>query len=394
MVSGTEQPRVPDPSKLSAVQKLMDTSDPYACGKEIDALFVAAMREAVRWHQERSPFFRRLMKFTGFHADEVQSIDDCARIPSVHANYFKTHEVLSVPREQISAHFTSSGTTGQKSQIFLDDWSAGAGERTVGWTLDSIGFRDTKLSNYLLYTYEIDPAERTGQLGTASTDYFLTGFAPVQELFVALRSIGEGRHEFDVFGAVNALRRFADEGLPVRILGFPAFMYFTLERMRAMKIPPMKLSPESWTFFGGGWKGNAERSIPKHELYAMIEEQLGIPNARCRDSYGSVEHSVPYIECKNHHYHVPIWSRLFARDVKTLERLPHGTPGFAHFVSAHRTTMPVLSIVMGDLVSTHEGASCGCGIERPYFEILGRAGTSKNRSCAIAAADLLKGKTA
>jgi hypothetical protein len=44
------------------------------------------------------------------------------------------------------------------------------------------------------------------------------------------------------------------------------------------------------------------------------------------------------------------------------------------------------------MVVMHEGKECGCGVETPWFEILGRAGTSKNKSCAIAAAELLKKK--
>jgi len=33
---------------------------------------------------------------------------------------------------------------------------------------------------------------------------------------------------------------------------------------------------------------------------------------------------------------------------------------------------------------------CGCGIKTPYMEIIGRAGTSKGKSCAITASELLK----
>ena len=163
--------------------------------------------------------------------------------------------------------------------------------------------------------------------------------------------------------------------------------------MKKLGIPPLKLHPESLVFLGGGWKGNADKQISKEELYSLIEEMLGIPNNRLRDGFGSVEHCVPYIECSNHEFHVPVWSRVFIRDVETLKALNYGEKGFLHFISPYITSMPAHSVIMGDMASLHEAKSCGCGSPTPYFRIHGRAGISKNKSCALAASELLKGKS-
>lgn len=48
---------------------------------------------------------------------------------------------------------------------------------------------------------------------------------------------------------------------------------------------------------------------------------------------------------------------------------------------------------MGDLASLHGADECDCGNGTPWFEIHGRAGISRNRSCAIAAAELLKDRS-
>jgi hypothetical protein len=40
---------------------------------------------------------------------------------------------------------------------------------------------------------------------------------------------------------------------------------------------------------------------------------------------------------------------------------------------------------MVDIAVLHDSKSCSCGIESQYFKILGRVGTDKVRSCAIAA---------
>jgi len=160
--------------------------------------------------------------------------------------------------------------------------------------------------------------------------------------------------------------------------------------MKKMGLPPLKFHPDSLVFLGGGWKGHADKQIEKHDLYKLAEEMLGIPNSRLRDGFGSVEHCVPYVECDRHEFHVPAWSRVFIRDVATLKPLTWGEKGFLHFVSPYITSMPAHSVIMGDMASLHN--DCSCNLKTPYFKIHGRAGVAKNKSCALAASELLKGK--
>ncbi|GAA0491728.1 acyl-protein synthase [Streptomyces sp. NPDC046215] len=372
---------VPDPGLLPRVQELCDLTDPYAAGPAEDELFAAAMAEINAWHRDRSPFFRSLHDATGPGGDAF-------RTPLVHANFFKRHEVLSIPRDDVDLHLTSSGTTGQKSQMFFDRWTIRSAQRMVARIFERNGWITPEQDvNYLLYSYE--PA-RDLNLGTSFTDNYLCDFAPARQVEYALRATGNG-HEFDPFGCVAALRRFAQEDAPVRILGFPAFLYFTLERMRAMGLAPLRLPEGSLVILGGGWKGNADRQIAKHDLYARVTEQLGIPSERIRDTFGSVEHCIPYIECDRHNLHAPVWSRISVRSTRTLEALPYGEKGYLHLVSPYITSVPAQSVVMGDLASVQPGSACGCGLATDWFTVHGRAGVSRNRSCAVAAAELMKG---
>jgi phenylacetate-coenzyme A ligase PaaK-like adenylate-forming protein len=144
------------------------------------------------------------------------------------------------------------------------------------------------------------------------------------------------------------------------------------------------------TMLGGGWKGYADKQISKIELYNLVEEMLGIPESNCRDGYGSTEHSVPYFECPKHHFHIPVYSRMIIRDVETLKPLPYGEAGFANFITPHLISVPAVSVLMGDMAVLHPACECGCGIKTPFMEIIGRAGTSKAKSCAITASELLK----
>lgn len=381
----TEPLMVPDPDALAGVQLLCNSRDPYRTGSEHDALFIRAMQEILLWHQQRSPFFAALLGSQQIDPRAIATIEDLARIPTIHANFFKTHELLSVDRSALCSSLTSSGTTGQKSQMFYDPFTLLSGQQMVAAIFSYYGWnRPDKQTNYLLYAYEPLPASR---LGTSHTNTFLCRFAPAARVSYVLRATGTSSHEFDLFGAIRTLQEYEDEGLPVRIFGFPSFLYFTLVRMRDLGIS-VTLPADSLIFLGGGWKGAAGEQISKSELYALITDRLGIPDDRCREGYGSVEHSVPYVECAHHHLHQPVWSRVLIRDVSSLQPLNDGEPGFLHFLTPHTTSVPAVSVLMGDLAVLHR--DCPCGLSTPYFEVLGRAGVSKNRSCAVAAAELLQ----
>ncbi|MFN3455642.1 MAG: hypothetical protein ACK41T_11845, partial [Pseudobdellovibrio sp.] len=142
-----------------------------------------------------------------------------------------------------------TGTSGQKSQMFFDEWSLGSAQKMVDLIYNYYGWiTPNSKANYLLYTYQTEPDSK---LGTAFTDNYLTKYAPVNRAEYCLKFTGKGTHDFDVFGAMRTLQEYEVQGLPVRIFGFPSFFYFTLQRMKDLKYPKLKLSPESLVFLGG-----------------------------------------------------------------------------------------------------------------------------------------------
>lgn len=375
----------PSRALLGSVEAVCKQTNPYDIMESGEISFSRAMKEIILWHQEKSPFYRQFLKDNKFEIHNWSG--DYADIPSIPAEFFKYHAVKSINDENVHINLTSSGTSGQKSQMFFDEWSLGSAQKMVDYIYEYYGWVSEQKSNYMLYSYQ---TEADSRLGTSYTDNFLTKYSPVNRVEYALKLNGKGAHDFDVFGTIRAFQEFEREGIPVRIFGFPSFFYFTLQRMKDLKIQPLHFSSDSLVFLGGGWKGYANQEIKKSELYSLAEEMLGIPNSRLRDGFGSVEHCIPYVECKNHRFHVPVYSKVLIRDLKTLASVGYDTPGFLQFISPYITSAPAHVVTMGDLAKLHSGESCGCGLKNDWFEILGRAGVSKNKSCAIAAAELLK----
>ena len=243
---------------LSCVDALCALDRPYHEDSDSQRLFDAAMREIVAFHVMNTPGYRQWLAHHHIQADAA-NIDSWSQLPPIFANYFKQNLLISRSGED-ALELTSSGTSGQKSRMRYDERSIGAAQGMVDRIFRHYGWETPEVPcNYLLLSYE--PADII-TLGTSFTDQFLCKYAPVKRAVYALRHSGSG-HEFDPFGVIRALREFAEEGLPVRILGFPAFMWFVLERMREMQLPPLQLHPQSLAFFGGGWKTHADREIPK-----------------------------------------------------------------------------------------------------------------------------------
>ncbi|WLH38159.1 acyl-protein synthase [Pseudomonas sp. FP2196] len=372
---------------LPSSDALCALTHPYCADSVPPDLFNQAMTEISRFHCQHTPGYEHWLNANGLDAHDLEGLDDWSRLPPIFANYFKQKLLLSSVGED-ALELTSSGTSGQKSRMRYDERSLAAAQFMVAQIFRHYGWDtpDTP-SNYLLLSYE---PQGHITLGTSFTDQFLCRFAPPHRVVYALRNNGNG-HQFDVFGVIQALQSFAEEGLPVRILGFPAFLWQTLQRMQDTGVGNIQLPADSLAFFGGGWKTQAADEIPRQQLYARIHRQLGIETSRCRDGYGAVEHAVPYIECSQHRFHVPVYSKVFVRNPADLSLLPYGQKGLLSFVSPYISSSPAHAVVMSDLATLHPGASCGCGLANDWFELHGRAGTTAGRSCAMAAAELLGG---
>ncbi len=353
-----------------------------------EALFIEAMKESIKHHQTHCGFYKKLLRSSGFSPDQMKTIRELEKIPPIPAEFFKYHEILSVKKEAITIHATSSGTQGQRSQIFLDEESIRLGTQMAIKAMKYHGFISIIPTNYLMLGYE--PREGN-EMGNVKVALGMTRFAPAKEKLFALRPLGH-QYEIDYFGLIEGLKRFNRQKLPVRILGFPSYLYLLLQKMKDGGMKPLKLNKRSIVLTGGGWKKFDDLMINKKELYALVAEYLGIPSQNCRDFYSAVEHSVAYPECKNHRMHVPIWSRVIIRDIKTLKPLGFNEPGLLSFVSPLVSSVPISSVLMGDMAVLRDGRNCGCGITTPYFEVLGRAGTVKARTCAVAAAEYMGGE--
>lgn len=347
-------------------------------------LFLESVREMFRFHSEHSVIFNGIQRQYGFSVNDINSEDDILHIPAIFVTAFKERKLLSLPESEIVKTFTSSGTTGSKSQI---NWDKASMERQGFMRtsiVESYGLADyDQLVNNLVFSYA---PEVSGTRGAAHAHNAYAQFAKENETFFAIHADKYGNPDFSVDEGIAKLEKFAASGLPLRITGFPAFGYMTLTELDKRGVH-FTFPKESVLFSGGGWKNYTGKTISQEEYAALVNRVLGLTPDRIRDVYGMVEHGVPYMTCEHGHFHIPVYSRVCAVDPRTMEVLPDGEVGLLKLITPYLRSTPALSLLSTDLGCVMSG--CPCGREGKYIVLKGRGGVKKYAGCGISAAQLL-----
>ncbi len=368
-------------------QKLFLTKNPFdLTGTE--PLFVRAMRENTAYHLAHCPEYRKIADAAGFSADQVQGIADLDKIPVLPTVLFKRHRLYSMPERRMAVRATSHGTKGKFSRIGLDWGSISAGFWMVLRMAKTRGLLSLRPVNYIILGYK---PHRGNEMAVMKTAYGSTFLAPALHRTYALQ-FKDGGYVPDLEGVLQTLLRYAKQPHPVRFMGFPSYTWFLLQMLEQREIR-VSLPPGSFIMLGGGWKQFYRERVEKETLYRLIQERLGVEESHIVEFFGAVEHPILYTDCPAHHFHVPVYSRVIIRDVRTLKPLPHGEMGLVNLLTPMIRAVPVTSVMTDDLGILHDGQECPCGCQAPWLEIIGRVGQRDIKTCAAGAADYLKGGT-
>ena len=359
--------------------------DPYdSAGTE--KLFVAAMRDNCAFHYAHCPEYRTILDHFGFRPDMLRDTSDLARLPVLPTLYFKSHRLFSMPPSKMRIKATSSGTRGKKSEIGFVLGGLWSGFHMVLRILRYHHFLSPVPTNYLILGYQPHKSNQTAVAKTATGYTYIT---PAIHREYALK-YRDGGYQVDFDGLIRALERYSRSRFPTRFMGFPAYTYFLMEELerRRLRYP---LPRGSKIFLGGGWKQFYREKVDKETFYAKAWDRFAIPEEHVYESFGAVEHPIYFADCRYHHFHVPVYSRVIIRDVRTLEPVPNGAMGLVNLLTPMLNAVPILSIMTDDLGILHNGETCPCGVRSPWLEIIGRVGMADIKTCAAGADDLRRG---
>lgn len=362
-------------------KKLFSVKDAYSFD---DELFIKAISENFLHLTKHCDDYRRIAEHYGLNAQSFENIKDIENLPVLPTLLFKKHRISCKGAYIIRA--TSSGTSGRFSDIAFDVGGLLCGLKMVLRVAPMRKLISPIPCHYIVMGYKPHRGNRTAVTKTALG---ATLFTPALSRKYILQ-YKNGGYSPDFEGVITALQKYEKSRFPTRFMGFPAYTYFLMKLMEERSLF-LHLPEGSKILLGGGWKQFYAERADKEELYRLAEKVLGVSDDNIVEFFGAVEHPILYCDCPNHHFHIPAYSRVLIRNADTLEPLPMGEMGLINLITPMVAKTPLLSVMTDDIGVLHSAEECGCGINTPFLEIIGRTAPEDIKTCAAGAEELLKG---
>ena len=147
---------------------------------------------------------------------------------------------------------------------------------------------------YLIMGYESGLQEETGAVQTA---FGATFSAPALSRVYGMKRTEGGKENYwwnleeierTLFPCLSGR---SSSRIPLRIVGFPAYIYFLAKELERRK-NRLALPASSCILMSGGWKTIWREEIGREEFNRLAEQVLGIPKNRIFEFYSSVEHNI------------------------------------------------------------------------------------------------------
>lgn len=330
-------------------------------------LFLPAMQESLLHHYNSCGPFRAVCDSAGFSLDREFSVDD---IPYLPVSIFKTVELISVPKEELSKNIKSSATSsGIPSSIWLDRRTIQRQTKALSAILADFFGQRRKV--FIVLDSEETLMARNGQL--SSRGGAIRGMLSMAKSF---HCVTDNELRLDRGRLAEAIAAAGDDD--ICFFGFTWLIYKIVTEN-----PDLRLSrPGSLVLHIGGWKKLAEAHVDKAAFNTLVAERLGTSAEMIRDVYGMTEQlGTVYVDCEAGNKHVPLYSDLLIRDTATLMPLGTKQPGFIQLLSPLPYSYPGISLLTDDIGEIIGEDDCPCGRKGKYFLFRERAKQAEIKGC-------------
>jgi hypothetical protein len=369
----------------------MNSPQPDARRSAIDARILEWMREpGARSDEARfDELARALFGFQVEHCEPYRrfaegrgvtpaTIDSWHEIPAVPTGAFKELALHSFPAEAIHHRFRTSGTsTDSRGTLYLD-------------TLELYEASLLPTFRRFIFPDLPDGGRTTVRILAPSNDE-----APESSLShmfgVVIDAFGDQYSGFDIAdnellaeGLCSVLEDRAAAGRPVTLCGTAFSFVHLLDEMERRRVQ-YRLPDGSRLMECGGFKGRS-RELRRPDLYAALEDALGIPIERMINQYGMTELGSQFYDSvlvdsdTLRHKEGPPWARVSLVDPLSGSAVKEGETGQI-VIHDLANTGSILAVQTADLGRAVAGG----------FEVIGREPGAEARGCSIAADEMLAG---
>ncbi|MEC3980542.1 LuxE/PaaK family acyltransferase [Amycolatopsis sp. H20-H5] len=333
---------------------------------EREAQLLPRLAELTAHHRENSTGYDRILSSLGIERDA--GFERIADLPWLPVRLFKTHDLKSIPDEEVFKTLTSSGTTGAgASRIYLDKDAAAAQTRQLGATLQEVLGPD-RLPMLMVDTIGIIKNRRSfsargaGVLGMANFGRKHT-------------YVLDENDQPDVEAVKQFLAAYGDK--PFLIFGFTFMVWqYLYEVAREHKLD---LS-NGILVHSGGWKKLIDRAVDNGEFRRRFKADTGLH--QIYNYYGMIEQiGTVFLEGPSgNSLYCPDFADVVIRNPQTWEEQPVGEPGVIEVISTLPHSYP------GHVLLTEDLGVCN-GIDDgdwpgKHFSVLGRLPKAEARGCS------------
>lgn len=349
-----------------AVQELFDAPQFSLPQAEKEALLLTELTELTRLHAAACEPYRRILAVSS-----QPPYESLADLPYLPVSLFKTHELRSVPDEDVFKTMTSSGTTGQAvSRIFLDRNTADLQTRA----LTSIMTRVLGPKRMPMLVIDTPNVVRNRAMFSARGAGVL-GMLPFGRKHTYVLN---DNMELDTRALQNFAEQYASQ--PILLFGFTfmVWKYF----LQAIRDEGFDIDLSNGVLIhSGGWKKLADEAVGNDEFRAAFLETTGL--RRIHNFYGMVEQTGSvFVEGNDGELYPPNFADVIIRDPLTWEPTPNGTPGVVEVLSVLPHSYPGHVLLTEDLGVIDGVGLPASGWSGKQLRILGRVPRSELRGCS------------
>ena len=294
------------------------------------------------------------------------SLDQIDQIPAIPTTAFRDMAITSIPENNRTSYFESSGTTATQPSVH---W-----HHEVSMSLYETSlirpFQHHVLNNHLW-------SGQTLALTPPPAEAPHSSLAHMAGQVLGDGTIYGGQCQKDGWSidseiCESACAKAIHDNTPLLLFG-PAFSFLHWLDSRESFY---KLPNESRIMETGGYKGRS-RELPKNEFHGLLSERLGVPESHIVCEYGMCELSSQAYDRKagtnkERTFHFPAWARPIIINTETGAPCEAAETGLLRIIDLANVYSSI-AIQTQDLARSIEDG----------FELLGRAQTAELRGCSL-----------
>ena len=335
----------------------LDKDNAFSLEKDQKAqLFPQFLKDITLSHYKNLKYYQYILD--GFHI-KIDKITSCNDIPYLPARFFKEVQPLHENGRGVSV--SSSGTTGSKSHVYLNESDILFQKKVLFHIVKSFIGKERRP---MIVLSSVENGEQLSAKSAGVLGFMLFGrnvkFASNQDEFLSILK--------------EQTKLYGDNLL---IYGTTIDIYHKMIQCQSSK--KLNLS-NSIIIMGGGWK-NSTIELTRQQILDALYNNWRIRNVY--DFYGMAEQTGSiYFCCEFGHYHCSDYSDIIVRHPITFEPCSIGEMGIIQVLSALPTQQPSHSLLTEDFGMVLGNDDCKCGRKGKYFTVGGRIPSSAPKGCS------------